>query len=446
VGILFGLAPALKSASPNIGESLKEGGRTISGHRARTQAAFVIVEMAMAFVLLIGAGLMTRTLMQLWRVDPGFDPHNVVTFSIHPAPSLAQEPPDRVRAFIRQLHSSLHSAPGMESLSIEWGAQLMQSDSETGFWVEGLTPPARQVDLPLALEYRVEPDYLKVMRIPLLRGRFIGDTDDEHSARVVVIDSSLALKYFPSQDPIGKHVNLLEYDSDPSHRTFLPLLVVGVVGHVNQFGLAGDSKSSLHAQIYLPFMQTRDVGLKNLALGMTVFARHRPSWNAESFFQTVRHQLLASDRDMIVSGNESEEEIVAQSIASQRFSVILLAVFAALALLLASIGIYGVLSYLVAQRTQEIGVRVALGARHVDVLRLVLVDGARMMLLGIAIGVPAALGLTRWMSSMLFGVTPTDPLTFTAVAAVLCAIGLCACCVPVRRAMRVDPIQALRHE
>ena len=445
-GILFGLAPALKSASRNIGASLKDGGRSISVYRSRTQATLVIGEMAMAFVLLIGAGLMARTLLQLWRVDPGFDPHNVVTFDIHPAASLAERPPDGMRAFMRQLRSSLQSARGAEYVSMEWGAQLMESDNETGFWVEGRTPPAHQVDLPLTLEYFVEPEYLKVMRIPLLRGRFITDTDNEHSARVVVIDSSLAQKYFPGQDPIGKHLNILEYDTDASHRSVMHLLVVGVVGHVNQFGLADDSKSSLQAQIYLPFMQTPDVGLKNITFGMSAFARYRPSLNAESFFQTMRNQLLANNRDMIVSGNESEEAIVAQSIASQRFSVILLGIFAALALLLASIGIYGVLSYVVAQRTQEIGVRMALGARHVDVLRLVLADGARMMLAGIAIGVPAALGLTRWMASMLFGVTPTDPLTFAAVAVVLSGVGLCACYVPVHRAMRVDPILALRHE
>ena len=284
------------------------------------------------------------------------------------------------------------------------------------------------------------------MRIPLLRGRFITDTDDERSARVAVIDSSFAQKYFPGQDPIGKRVNILPDDTDSSHRSFLPLLVVGVVGHVNQFGLAGDSRTSLHAQIYMPFMQTPDVEIKNVASGISAFARYRPSLKAESFFQTLRNQLLGSNRDLIVSGNESEEDIVARSIASQRFSVILLGIFAAMALLLASIGIYGVLSYLVAQRTQEIGVRMALGARHVDVLRLVLLDGARMMMVGVAIGVLAALGLTHWMSSMLFGVTPTDPLTFVAVAAVLCGIGLCACYVPAHRAMRVDPILALRHE
>jgi len=445
-GIVFGLAPALKSASPNIGESLKDGGRSISGYRSRTQAAFVIGEMAMAFVLLIGAGLMARTLLQLWRVDPGFDPHNVVTFGIHPAPSLAEQSPDGIRAFIRQLRSSMHSVPGTEYVAIEQGAQLMQSDNETSFWVEGHTPPARQVDLPLTLEYFVEPEYLEVMRIPLLRGRFITDTDNEHSARVVVIDRSFAQKYFPGQDPVGKHVNILDYDTNASHRSLVPFLVVGVAGHVNQFGLADDSKSSLQAQIYLSFMQTPDVAMKNVARGMTVFARYRPSLNAESFFQTTRNMLLANNRDLIVSGNESEEAIVAQSIASQRFSVILLGIFAALALLLASIGIYGVLSYVVAQRTQEIGVRMALGARRADVLRLVLADGARMMLVGIAIGVLAALGLTRWMASMLFGVTPTDPLTFAVVAVVLCGIGLCACYVPVHRAMRVDPILALRHE
>jgi len=445
-GILFGLAPALKSASTNIGESLKAGGRSISGYRSRTQAAFVIGEMAMAFVLLIGAGLMARTLLQLWRVDPGFDPHHVVTFDIHPDQSLALQSPDRIRAFVRQLRSSLHSIPGAEYISMERGAQLMESDNETPFWVEGHTPPARQVDLPLTLEYSVEPEYLKVMRIPLLRGRFITDTDNEHSSRVVVIDSSFAQKYFSGQDPIGKHVNILDNVNGASHPGFLPLLVVGVVGHVNQFGLADDSKSSLQAQLYLPFLQTPDGAMKYVAQAMSVFARYPPSLNAKSFFQTMRSQLLASNPDMIVSDNKSEEEVVAQSIASQRFSVILLGVFAALALVLASIGIYGVLSYLVAQRTQEIGVRMALGARRIDVVRLVLTDGARMMLVGIAIGVVAALGLTRWMTSMLFGVTPTDPLTFAAVALVLFGIGLCACYVPVHRAMRVDPILALRQE
>jgi len=338
-GILFGLAPALKSASPKIGESLKAGGRSISGYRTRTQAAFVIGEMAMAFVLLIGAGLMARTLLQLWRVDPGFDPHNVVTFGIHPDPSLAEQSPDRIRAFVRQVRSSMHSIPGAEYVSIERGAQLMESDNEIAFWVDGHTPPPRQVDLPLTLEYSVEPEYLKVMRIPLLRGRFTTDSDNEHSARVVVIDSGFAQKYFRGQDPIGKHVNILDYDTGASHRSFLPLLVVGVVGHVNQFGLADDSKSSLQAQIYLPFLQTPDMAMKYVAQEMSVFARYPPSLNAKSFFQTMRSQLLASNKDMIVSDNQSEDEIVAQSIASQRFSVILLGIFAALALLLASIGI-----------------------------------------------------------------------------------------------------------
>jgi predicted permease len=406
----------------------------------------VIVEMAMAFVLLIGAGLMIRTLLQLWKVDPGFDPHHVVTFGIHPAPSLAEQSPDALRAFLRQLRSSMRNVAGTEYLSIERGATLMESDSETGFWVEGQTPPARQVELPLTLEYIVEPEYQQVMRIPLLRGRFITDVDSEHSTRVVVIDSEFAQKYFAGHDPIGKTVNILDYDTDASHRSFVPLLIVGVVGHVNQFGLADDGKSSLHAQIYLPVMQTPDVGMKNVVMGVSVYARYQASLNAESYFQMMRSQLLASNGELIVSGNESEEEIVARSIASQRFSVILLGIFAALALLLASVGIYGVLSYLVGQRTQEIGVRMALGARHFDVLRLVLADGARMMLIGVAIGVVAALGLTRWMASMLFGVKPTDPLTFAAVAVVLCGIGLCACYVPAHRAMRVDPILALRHE
>ncbi len=444
-GVLFGLAPALKCASRNFGESLK--GRSISGYRSRTQAAFVIGEMAMAFVLLIGAGLMIRTLVELWRVDPGFDPHNVMNFGINPAPSLADQSPEAIRAFLRGLHASLRDTPGIEYASLDWGATPMESDNETGFWVEGQPQPARSVDLPLALEYIVEPDYLPAMRIPLLRGRFISDADNEHSVPVAVIDRAFAESYFAGQDPIGKHVYIRDSDSnDASHRSSISLLVVGVVGHVSQFGLADDAKRSLQAQLYTSFMQGSDDRMKRVAAGLNVYTRFREPLKAEAVFQTVRNRLSSGNGELIVSGNESEEEIVAQSIASQRFSVILLGIFAALALLLASVGIYGVLSYLVGQRTQEIGVRMALGAQRFHVLRMVLGDGARMMMIGVAIGGVAALGLTRWMASMLFGVTPTDPLTFAAVAVVLCGIGLCACYVPAYRAMRVDPMTALRHE
>ena len=445
-GIVFGLVPALRSSRTNIGETLKDGGRAVSGHGSRIQAIFVIGEMAMALVLLVGAGLMFRTLVRLWGLDPGFNPHNVIHLGVTPPPSLAHQPLEDVRAALRQIDSTIHSVPGVENASLQWGARPMESDSEASVWPEGQQLPARQADFISTLQYVVEPEYLKAMRIPLLRGRLITDADNEHSERVVVIDSSFAKQYFPGQDPIGKHVKILELDSDPTQHTWVSLVVVGVVGHVNQWGLAEDAARPLQAQLYLPFMQGTDVLMKNFAQGADVFVRFRPSLNPEAIFQSIRKKLVATNSDLIVGENESEEEVVARSIAGQRFSLILLGVFAGLALLLASIGIYGVLSYLVGQRTREIGVRMALGAQRLHVLRMVLHDGARMTLAGAAIGVVAAFGLTRLMASMLFGVKPTDPITFAVVAVGLCGIALFACYLPARRAMRVDPMVALRYE
>ena len=261
-----------------------------------------------------------------------------------------------------------------------------------------------------------------------------------------VIDASFAQQYFVGQDPIGKHIRIFEFGSDSNQRVLVPLAIVGVVGHVNQWGLAEDAGHPLQAQMYRPIMQNGAVYSKGLAQGFNVFVRSKTPLAPEAFFESIRQKLLASSRDMIVYGSESEEEVVASSIASQRFSLILLGAFAGLALLLAGIGIYGVLSYLVGQRTREIGVRMALGAQRLDVLRMVLGDGARMTMVGAAIGLVAALALTRLMASMLFGVRPTDPVTFAAVAVLLCSIALFACYLPARRAAKVDPMVALRYE
>jgi putative ABC transport system permease protein len=323
----------------------------------------------------------------------------------------------------------------------------MEYDNERGFLLEGQEPPTeRTKNIQQTLEHIVEPEYLKTMRIPLLRGRFLSDDDNEKAARVVVIDASFAQQYFGRQDPIGKPIRIFEFDSDSKQRVLVPLVIVGVVGHVNQWGLAEDASHPLQAQMYWPIMQSGARDTKGLARGFNVFVRSKTALAPEAFFESIRQKLLASNRDMIVYDNESEEEVVADSIASQRFSVILLGAFAGLALLLAGTGIYGVLSYLVGQRTREIGVRMALGAQRLDVLRMVLQDGARMTLTGTAIGIVAALGLTRLMASMLFGVKPTDPITFGLVAVVLCGIALLAGYVPARRAAKVDPMVALRYE
>ena len=446
-GIMFGLLPAIRMSRTDISGRLKDSGRAISGSRSRLQSVLVMGEMAMALVLLVGAGLMCRTLMGLWKVDPGFDPRNVSYFEVTPSPSLVSQPQDAIHAALRQISATLHSVPGVEAVSLHDGALPMESDNERGFLLEGQELPTRRTkNIQQTLEYTVEPEYLKTMRIPLLWGRFLRDEDNENAARVVVIDANFGQQYFAGQDPIGKHIRVFELASDSNQRVLTPLVIVGVVGHVNQWGLAEDASHPLHAQMYRPILQSEKAELKNLAQGFNVFVRSKTPLASEAFFESIRQKLLASNRDMIVCDNESEEEVVARSIASQRFSLILLGAFAGLALLLAGIGIYGVLSYLVGQRTQEIGVRMALGAQRLDVLRMVMQDGARMTLAGTAIGIVAALGLTQLMASMLFGVRPTDPVTFGLVAVVLCGIALFACYLPARRAAKVDPMVALRHE
>jgi predicted permease len=446
-GIMFGLLPAIRMSRTDISGRLKDSGRAISGPRTRMQSALVMGEMAMALVLLVGAGLMCRTLMGLWKLDPGFDPRNVSLFAVTPPPSLVNQSPDAIRAVLRQISATLHSVPGVEAVSLHWGANPMEWDSERGFLLEGQEPPTQRTEnIQLTLEHTVEPEYLKTMRIPLLRGRFLSDEDNENAARVVVIDASFAQQYFAGQDPIGKHIRIFDFDSDSNQRVFVPLVIVGVVGHVNQWGLAEDASHPLQAQMYWPIMQDGARDTKSLARGFNVFVRSKTALAPEAFFESIRQKLLASNRDMIVYDNESEEVVVADSIASQRFSLILLGAFAGLALLLAGIGVYGVLSYLVGQRTQEIGIRMALGARRLDVFRMVLQDGARMTLAGTAIGIVAALGLTRLMASMLFGVKPTDPITFGLVAVVLCSVALLAGYVPAQRAAKLDPMAALRYE
>jgi predicted permease len=395
----------------------------------------------------VGAGLMCRTLVQLWKVDPGFDPHNLSYFSVTPAPSLVHQSPDAVRAALRQVDATIRSVPGVQVLSLHEGARPMDTDSERGFLLEGQDLSTQTPkNLQQALNYTVQPEYLETMRIALLRGRFLSEEDNEHSVRVVVIDTSFAQEYFPGQDPIGKQIRVFELEDDSTKRVQTPLVIVGVVGHVNQWGLADEASHPLQAQMYRPILQSGDAEMKSLTHGFDVFVRSRSPLGPEAFFQSIRRKLLAGNRDMIVYDNEMEEEVVALSIASQRFSLMLLGAFAGLALLLASIGIYGVLSYLVGQRTQEIGVRMALGAQRLDVLRMVLGDGARMALVGAAIGLVAALALTRLMASMLFGVRPTDPVTFAAVVVLLSCITLSACYLPARRAAKVDPMVALRYE
>jgi predicted permease len=441
-GLIFGLMPAWKASQGSVSRQLIESGRALAGARGGAQSVFVVGEMAMALVLLIGAGLMVRTLIGLWGSDPGFNPKNVLTLQLSGPASFKGGSADAIRSAYRQIHDKVASTPGVEAASFSWGAHPMQGDDEDFFWVIGRPKPAYPGDYPMTIEYDVEPDYLKVMQVPLKRGRFFTAADNEHTAPVAVIDESMAEKYFPGQDPIGQYIDL---NTNPSAQDKFPNpQIIGIVGHVNQWGLDSDGPDALRAQMYLPLAQIPDTEMQRAGLATGVFVRLHSS--GASNLAALRSRVLEYDAAMVVHAPENMEKIVADSISNKRFTMTLLGVFALLALLLASIGIYGVLSYMVGQRTKEIGVRLALGAQKFDVLRMVLKDGARMTLAGILIGLVGALALTRLMGTMLYGVRPTDPVTFVSVAAGLTAIAMLACYVPARRAMKVDPMEALRHQ
>jgi predicted permease len=441
-GLIFGLMPAWKASQGSVSRQLIESGRALAGARGGAQSIFVIGEMAMALVLLIGAGLMIRTLIGLWGADPGFNPKNVLTLELSGPASFKGGSADAIRSAYRQVHDKVASTPGVEAVSLSGGAHPMGSDDENFFWVVGRPKPAHPGDYPMTIEYDVEPDYLKVMQIPLKRGRFFTAADNEHAAPVAVIDESMAEKYFPGQDPIGQYIDL---NTNPSSLDKLPNpQIIGIVGHVNQWGLDSDGPDALRAQMYLPLAQIPDREMQRAGLASDMFVRLHSA--GASNVAALRSRMLEYNSELVVHNPEDMEKTVADSISNKRFTMTLLGVFALLALLLASIGIYGVLSYMVGQRTKEIGVRLALGAQKFDVLRMVLKDGARMTLAGILIGLAGALALTRLMGTMLYGVRPTDPLTFISVAAVLAAIAMLACYVPARRAMKVDPMEALRHQ
>jgi predicted permease len=293
------------------------------------------------------------------------------------------------------------------------------------------------------LNYVVGPDYLRVMRIPLLRGRFFNAHDDNHVPIVAVVDDVFARKYFGSEDAVGKSLRLNTFDLTSEGTR---VQIVGVVGHVNQWGLDSDLTQSLRAQLYLTCLQMSDDYMANVPAGGGTFLMVRSDQPVSTLLESLRRTNQQINSEQVIYQSQTMNDIVAGTLAARRFSMILFSVFAALALLLASIGIYGVIAYLVGQRTREIGIRVALGAGHVDVLRLVLGHGVKMALVGIAIGITVSLALTRLMGSMLYGVSPTDPVTFGGVALILTLVALAACYIPARRAMRVDPTVALRYE
>jgi predicted permease len=435
-GILFGLAPALKTSRPNLQETLKEAGRGSSGTRHRAQGIFVAAEMALSLVLLIGAGLMIRSLSRLWSVSPGFNPHNVLTFNLA-LPAAVGKSPDGLRTYFRQLHEKLATIPGVQASSLFAGSLPMMGDAAWPFWIDDEPKPVSENDMKLAIWYSVEPEYFTAMQIPLKRGRLLTSKDNEHAPFVIVVDEIFARKYFGNQDPVGKRINFAKERPQAE--------IVGVVGHVKHWGLDAGSRETIPTQFYAPFLQLPDNSMSWWATtSVTVVMRTQGA--PLGLVGSIRQTMKQMNSEQVIYDEEPVDNILSRSLASRRFSMILLDVFAALALALSCVGIYGVVSYLVSRRTHEIGIRIALGANRSDVLRLVLGEGVKMALIGVAVGLAAAFALTRLMANMLFGVSTTDPLTFGSVAILLTLVSLAACYIPARRAMRVDPMIALRYE
>ena len=434
-GILFGLAPAWKASRVNLQDVLKESGRGSSSARQRLQGMFVAVEVGIALVLLVGAGLMVRSLAALWRVDPGFHPNQAITFFLS-MPASGRTGSAATRARLRAFDEKMRSLPAVEAVSVTLGSRPMIHNSTEAFWVEGRPKPPSLNDMNQALFYLAESGFEQAMGIALERGRFITPQDDEHSRVVIVIDDVFAHKYFSQEDPIGKRIHLAGFGVQAE--------IVGVAGHVKQWGLDTDAPSAIEAQFYYPFMQLPE---KLMPLDAPVVAVIlRTKGDPAAVMGRVRRAVKELDPRNVIYNVETLEEVVSNSFAVRRLSMIFLSVFAALALTLACVGIYGVIAYLVSQRIRDIGVRMALGAQRADILRLVVGRGMNMALAGIAIGILGALGLTRLMAHQLFGVSSHDPLTFASVSALLVVVAVTACYIPTRRALKVDPIIALRYE
>jgi predicted permease len=433
-GILFGLAPVWQSLRTNVNTTLKEGSRSGGAKHHRLQGVLVVSELALAMVLLVCSGLTIRTLVALGKVDPGFRPENVVTFNISFS-KLHYDQPIKIRTLFKNVIDRLENTPGVEAAASTTDL-MMQDDSETMFYISERPKPDPKNYL-WSMFYATSPDYLRTMGIRLVRGRFFTEHDDLSAPNVIVIDEELARSVFPNQDPLGQHIVLPFPGADQ------PREIVGIVEHVKHWGLAKDATATIRSEFYMPFNQVPEK-LYPLVSGMAFAVRTGLEPHAAT--AAISQQLKAIDADMPVYNVESMNEIIRTSLGKERFASMLFGLFAAAALLLGAVGTYGVISYAVSQRTHEMGVRMALGAGSGNILRLILGRGARLIAAGIVIGFIAAFSFARGLASLLFGVSPRDPQTFTIVSLVLVAVAIAACYVPARRATKVDPMIALRYE
>jgi len=437
VGILFGLAPALKSWNADLQASLKEGARGSTSAHHRAQSSLVIVQMALTLVLLMGAGLLFQTILRLWDVNPGFDPTHVITLKIGVSHSLTKTA-SSTRIAYQQLIERIRKIPGVQAADFTSAVPLSGQGWTMPFWI-GSQQPASLQGAPRLVMYLTGPDYFRMMEIPLLRGRFFTQEDTTKSPCVMIIDSVFAHTYFPDSDPL---LQTLSAGFSPMG----PCRIVGVVGHVRHWVLQ-DPSTYTQIQAYLSLYQDPDKWVPVNYPGMTIVVR--TPLEPVTVMPAIKAAVYGGGSDQTIYDVRTMQEIAAESMSSQRFPMILLGVFAGLALLLASIGVYGVISYSVTQRTHEIGIRMTLGAEKRTVFRMVIAQGLRLAVVGLAIGAVAALILARVLSSfshLLYGVGAGDPLTFVAVSLMMTAVVVSACYIPARRAMRVDPMTALRHE
>jgi putative ABC transport system permease protein len=420
-GIVFGLLPALQAAKINLGVTLKEGGRDAAGLlRRRLRGFLVVCEVALAFVLLIGAGLLIRSFARLTEVDPGFDPRSVLTMDL--LLPFAKYKDGRDIAFFQQTLERVRTLPGVEAAATVSPLPLSGGQYITGFGIEGRLSPTEHTFS--AGNRLISPDFFKTFRVPLIKGRLLAESDGAKAPPVVVINESLARIYFANEDPLGKRITL---NGDATR------VIVGVVGDVKHSALDEEA----NPQIYRAIAQLQ---FPTLSMSLAV----RTSGDPMQLVAAVRGQVWAVDKDVPIINIETMERLMGKSVAPRRFNLLLLGVFALVGLALACVGLYGVMSYMLTQRTREIGVRMAMGAQTSDVLRLVLGEGMKLALIGAFLGLCGALALTRLLKTLLFGVSATDPLTFIAIAALLIFMALLACWIPGRRAAKVDPMVALR--